>query len=89
MSSEALRPVQSYSPVNEKTLEAEVNLERVITSSSNFVYNDNNEEPEVHARTYFALSAMLVLNLVQVVALQSPPAVVRNNRGTNYTARSD
>lgn len=35
------------------------------------------EEPKLHARTYFALGAMFMLNMVQTLALQSPPVVVR------------
>ena len=45
-------------------------------SDLNLDYNDNDEEPALHARTYFALAAMFMLNMVQVLALQSPPAVV-------------
>lgn len=44
--------------------------------TSNFDYDDAEQEPELHARTYFALAAMFLLNLVQVLALQGPPAMV-------------
>lgn len=54
----------------------EKHIERVPTSDTNLVYDDQDEEPELHARTYFALAAMFLLNLVQVFALQGPPAVV-------------
>lgn len=54
----------------------EKQIERISTSDVNLVYDDNDEEPELHARTYFALAAMFLLNLVQVFALQGPPAVV-------------
>lgn len=37
---------------------------------------DEDVEPELHARTYIALAAMILLNYVQVLALQGPPAVV-------------
>jgi hypothetical protein len=40
------------------------------------VYENAEEEPELHARTYLALASMFLLNFVQVVALQGPPAVV-------------
>ena len=49
-------------------------------SVSNFDYDDEEQEPELHARTYFALAAMFLLNLVQVLALQGAPAVVRRLR---------
>lgn len=41
----------------------------------NLVYEED-EEPELHAQTYFALAAMCVLNLVQVFGLLGPPAAV-------------
>ena len=37
---------------------------------------DADAEPELHARTYIALAAMVLLNYIQVLALQGPPAVV-------------
>lgn len=51
-------------------------LERSYEPESNLTYDDVDEEPELHARTYVALLSMFMLNLVQVVALQGPPAVV-------------
>ena len=45
-------------------------------TEANLSYDDVNEEPELHARTYVALVSMFALNLVQVFALQGPPAVV-------------
>ena len=47
-----------------------------MTSNANLAYNDDEIEPEFHARTYYALAAMFLLNMVQVLALQGPPAVV-------------
>ncbi|KAJ5891557.1 uncharacterized protein N7473_007785 [Penicillium subrubescens] len=41
----------------------------------NLVYEED-EEPELHAQTYFALAAMLLLNLVQVFGLLGPPTVL-------------
>ncbi|KAJ5643139.1 uncharacterized protein N7484_005646 [Penicillium longicatenatum] len=38
----------------------------------NLVYEED-EEPELHAQTYFALAAMFFLNLVQVFGLLGPP----------------
>ena len=46
-------------------------------ASFNIEYYDDEHEPELHARTYVALLAMFLLNMVQVLALQGPPAVVR------------
>lgn len=67
-------------PRAEKNSHEEQHLEHVRTSSLNLEYNEDEEEPEIRARTYVALAAMFLLNLVQVVALQGPPAVV----GSNY-----
>ncbi len=89
MSSNA-EPMQAHSPVHEETSEDEKHLDRVLTSSTgNLVYDNNEEEPEIHARTWFALLAMFLLNLVQVFALQGPPAVVRNDCGENCPAGLD
>ena len=57
--------------------------ESVPPVDANLVYDDDEEEPEIHARTYLALLAMFTLNLVQVLALQGPPAVVS---GKNHPA---
>jgi hypothetical protein len=69
-------PGLTHSPVHKDSIE-EQQVERIPSVDPNFVYEDNDEEPELHARTYFALAAMFLLNLVQVLALQGPPAVVR------------
>lgn len=37
---------------------------------------DVDVEPKLHVRTYIALAAMVLLNYIQVLALQGPPAVV-------------
>lgn len=49
---------------------------------------DTDEEPELHARTYLALAAMFLLNMVQVLALQGPPTVVSLFMGEWYNAAS-
>lgn len=46
------------------------------SSDLNLIYEED-EEPEFHAQTWFALAAMFCLNLVQVFALMGPPAGVR------------
>lgn len=60
----------------EKTVSESVHLENTVTLEDNLVYNAVDEEPEIHMRTWIALAAMFLLNLVQVFALQGPPAVV-------------
>ena len=47
------------------------------TPEKDLIDDEVDEEPELHFRTYIALAAMFLLNLVQVFALQGPPAVVR------------
>lgn len=59
---------------SEKTPLEAIHLEQIMTQDGNLVY-DGDEEPEVHMRTWIALAAMFLLNLVQVFALQGPPAV--------------
>lgn len=82
--------VLTHSPAHEKTFEQEKHLEYTVTSSSaNLVYDHDDEEPELHTRTYIALAAMFVLNLVQVMALQGPPTVVCNNRCADWPAGLD
>lgn len=46
------------------------------SEQANLVYDDVEEEPELHARTYIAVAAMFLLNYIQVVALTGPPAAV-------------
>ncbi|KAK5447982.1 hypothetical protein LTS15_009481 [Exophiala xenobiotica] len=49
---------------------------KTMDTLDNLVYSDAEEEPELHMRTCIVLAAMFILNLVQVVALQGPPAVL-------------
>ena len=74
---------------DEKDSSEAQHLEQIVTSEDNLVYDDVDEEPELHARTYIALAAMFLLNLVQVFALQGPPAVVRNNGVAAWSGRID
>lgn len=57
----------------------EKHFENSPEEAKNLSYNDDEEEPEIHMRTWVALGAMWLLNFVQVVALQGPPAVVSIN----------
>lgn len=77
---------QAHSPLGEKSIEDAKHLEGIPASTANLVYSHDDEEPELHARTYFAVAAMFLLNMVQVLALQGPPAVVSNSRETNSMA---
>ncbi|RMY57523.1 hypothetical protein D0865_03067 [Hortaea werneckii] len=45
-------------------------------STHDLVYDNADEEPELHVRTYIAIAAMFLLNLTQVFALQGPPVVL-------------
>ncbi|KAF2165538.1 hypothetical protein M409DRAFT_67325 [Zasmidium cellare ATCC 36951] len=45
-------------------------------SKGNFTYENADEEPQFHWRTVVACVAMFMLNFVQVVALEGPPAVL-------------
>lgn len=47
-------------------------------------YERVDEEPELHAPTYVAIAAMCMLNMVQTVALQSPPVVVCTSEALFY-----
>jgi hypothetical protein len=78
-----LEPDEVYPQDHVEIVVDEKHLERVPTPNSNLVYDHDEDEPELHLRTYFALAAMFLLNLVQVLALQAPPAVVRNDYGAN------
>ena len=49
------------------------------TIEDNLVYDDAEEEPEIHVRTWVAVAAMFLLNLVQILALLGPPVVVSDN----------
>ena len=74
----AERNKQDVSQYGEKQHSSIEQHEHALDSHGNLVYENSEEEPELHARTYLALASMFLLNYVQVVALQGPPAVVRN-----------
>jgi hypothetical protein len=68
--------------------EAEINHSEATTTRdtqrTNLVYDDDDEEPELHARTWVALGAMALLNFVVIFALLGPPAVVCASRCVKY-----
>jgi hypothetical protein len=45
--------------------------------SGNLVYDNVDQEPIIHIRTWIALASMFLMNFVQTFALQGPPSVVR------------
>ncbi len=51
-------------------------VEKLEHGGAGLVYANTEEEPDLHARTYIAVGAIFILYLVQVMALQGPPAVV-------------
>ena len=69
---------KSSRPVEEEGVLETSHVEKPIDSANDLVCNDVGNEPELHARTYIALVAMFLLNMVQLFALQGPPAVVSN-----------
>ena len=72
MFSLAEKNIEVASPASE---EIEYAGARADDHERNLVYEDD-EEPKIHAQTYFALAAMFFLNLVQVFGLMGPPAAV-------------
>lgn len=55
-----------------------MHLENIDTNDNlNIHYDEVDEEPELHMRTYIAIAAVCVMNLVQTIAVQGPPAAVR------------
>lgn len=62
-------------PSKEKDLHHDEHLEQIDTGG-NLVYDLSEDEPEIHLRTYIACAAMILVNFVQVLALQGPPSAV-------------
>ena len=73
-SNPAVRDTAVNGPSEKTSMEAK-HIEETVTQEGNLVYVGE-EEPEIHMRTWIALASMFLLNLVQVFALQGPPAVV-------------
>ena len=69
--------------MDEKLEEDSKHLDYVLESPADLLYKNEEEEPELHARTYIALAAMCLMNLVPVFALQGPSAVVCTHCNAN------
>lgn len=61
---------------DEKQFAREQRLETLIPAEGNLVYDDAEHEPELHYKTYIALGAMFLLNLVNTFSIFSPPVAV-------------
>jgi hypothetical protein len=70
---------QAHSALGEKSMDGTKPPETAYNLTENLVYDHDDEEPGIHTRTYLAVAAMFLLNTVQVIALQGPPAVVSYN----------
>lgn len=60
--------------------DAAIGYGTVYNADGNLEYSEDTNEPEIHARTWIIVIAMSLLQYVQLVALQGPPAVVRSDR---------
>lgn len=47
------------------------------TSDGNLHYENDEEEPDIHLRTYVAVGSVIVFTFAGLLSLQGPPAVVR------------
>ncbi|KAK5175466.1 uncharacterized protein LTR77_000605 [Saxophila tyrrhenica] len=72
----AEQQVVGVSDRSEKEAHVAEHFEHGVDTKGNLSYEHEEEEPELHMRTYVALLSMWLLNLVQVLALQGPPAVL-------------
>ncbi|KIW13895.1 hypothetical protein PV08_06676 [Exophiala spinifera] len=59
--------------VEEKPCTSEQQIEILHSSQKNLNYDEADQEPVLHARTWIALGAMVMLNMVQLIALNGPP----------------
>lgn len=62
--------------VSEQMDEKDVHVEHIQDIQQNYSYDDEDEEPELHATTWIALGSMCLLILAVLFALQGPPTVV-------------
>ena len=57
-------------------------------AKGDLVYDDADHEPELHYKTYIALGAMFLLNLVNTFSIFSPPVAVSHaDTQWHYQAR--
>lgn len=61
----------------EKDAAGSTYVEQTAPEVRDLTYENPDEEPELHLKTYFAVAALFLLNFVQVFALTGPPVVVR------------
>lgn len=72
-------PAQSNAiqPVDTATDEKRGNhLEHVETDLGNLRYDDEDEEPELHMKTWIALAALIFMQMTMIMAVQGPPPAV-------------
>jgi hypothetical protein len=62
--------------ISEHMEEMEIHAEHIQEIQQNYTYDDEDEEPELHATTWIALGSMCLLILAVLFALQGPPTVV-------------
>ena len=68
--SEVIQVQSRPKPVDKEKAETHADhVDHVPEVATNLVYGDNDEEPELYLRSYFALAAMFLLNLVQTFAM--------------------
>ncbi|OQV07087.1 hypothetical protein CLAIMM_11571 [Cladophialophora immunda] len=58
---------------DEKSCPASQQVEILHSPETNLNYDEADQEPVLHARTWIALAAMVMLNMVQLIALNGPP----------------
>ena len=61
----------------------EIHSEKGTQSEGDLVYDNAEEEPELHARTWLAVASVITVYFVGIIALQGPPAVVRNSQNND------
>lgn len=73
-----VQPVAEKPSIKETTQEDadEPTEYRDHSPSNDLIYENEDEEPELHARTYIALATMFLWNFIQAFALTGPPTVL-------------
>ncbi|CAM1503636.1 Fc.00g012270.m01.CDS01 [Cosmosporella sp. VM-42] len=70
--------METYSTAKDPEAQHHEKIPDDVKVELNLTYSAVDEEPEIHFRTYIAVAAMLILNFVQIIALQGPPLVLKN-----------